>query len=232
MSVLAIGANDVSEETLAFRNHLASKDTQIASHENQIFKQNVELGELKKTLDDVLHKLSTETTRSLKLEKDLSKLREDLKTEQLNAHNNALAVENARKEIREKELENRELVAHLDTFSHQSNGDSTRITQLEKEKAALAARVRELDASLRAAHSTPPPPIPEHRRSSSINNVRIGTLEMELEDARGQVMAKDLEIRSQAEKWRADAMRLEHEKASIERELKARISELESELED
>lgn len=159
-------------------------------------------------------------------------MKEDLKTEQLSAHNNALAVENARKEIREKELENKELVAHLDTFSHQSNGNSTRIAQLEKEKTALTARVRELDANLRAAHSTPPPAMPEHRRSSSINNVRISTLEMELEDARGQAMAKDLEVRSLTEKWRADSMRLEHEKVTMERELKTRVSELESELED
>ena len=153
----------------------------------------------------------------------------------MTSQNCTIALNAAHDQIKEKDLENRELLSHLETISHTSSNQVSRTTILEKEKATLANRVKELEGNLRNLSSPPITPARQtinRPRSSSLSNVRITTLELELEDVRAQLTAKELEIRALTEKWRVEVMQVENEKVTVERSLKSRLAELEADLEE
>ncbi|KAF8921939.1 hypothetical protein CPB85DRAFT_1265213 [Mucidula mucida] len=235
MSDWNIGLNDVSEEAQAQKDKVASKDTQIAAQQTQLSKQADELEELQNSLNDALHKLTSESNRALRLEKDLAKSNDDLQNEKISLQNTTVALDSARRQLKEKDLENRELLSHIDTLSHQSGEQKGRTAQLEKEKSTLSNRVQELEANLKHLSSVPSSKLPRassRPRTSSLSNMRITNLELELEDVQRQVSAKEQELRTVTQKLNMEVTRAENEKSSIERTLTKRVSELEMHLEE
>lgn len=179
--------------------------------------------------------LTSESNRALRLEKDLAKSNDDLQNEKISLQNTTVALDSARRQLKEKDLENRELLSHIDTLSHQSGEQKGRTAQLEKEKSTLSNRVQELEANLKHLSSVPSSKLPRassRPRTSSLSNMRITNLELELEDVQRQVSAKEQELRTVTQKLNMEVTRAENEKSSIERTLTKRVSELEMHLEE
>ncbi|KII94276.1 hypothetical protein PLICRDRAFT_36532 [Plicaturopsis crispa FD-325 SS-3] len=236
MSSWNIGKDDVSEETQTLKNRLASKDTQCASLQGQLMKRDTELDELKTTLNETLHKLAHEANRALKLERDYARCSEDLRNEKIHAQNAAEALTAAQDKIKAEELASRELQTAIDTLSHRSDAASASQLKLEREKATLEARVRELQVEARPQR--PPStgiPRPARARSSSVNNFNTPNLEHELAEVRAASAKKDADLRSAGTKLarvQADLMKIENEKIAMEKEMQRRILDLENSLEE
>ncbi|KAJ7170199.1 hypothetical protein C8R46DRAFT_994980 [Mycena filopes] len=238
MSIWQIGKNEVTEEVQAFKNKLSSKETQIAAQQNDILKQAAELADLKSTLNDTIHKLNHEAARAISLESTLAKSTEDLRNESLAAQNAAAALLAAQEKLKAKALEARELEATLESISHKSNTFNARGTKLEKEKATLEARVRELEANLRQLSSPAPtvPTTPRHRRrSSSVSDTRITTLERELKEARATLVQRETELRGATAKLgqaQTDLVKVENDKVAADKRLQGELRDLRVALQD
>lgn len=236
MSHWNIGADDVSEEIQTYCNKLASKDSHIAAQQTQLLKQTEELDEIRASLHSALFKLSTETDRALRLEADLSRCNDDLRNEKLASQNVASSLLAANEQIKAKELENKELLSNLEHISRQFDGHVIRTTKIEKEKNTLEARIKELEASLRELSSTPVSPARQrslHRgRSSSLSNLKIYTLEIELADVKVALAAKEGEVRVLSQKVGNEAMKAENEKIAMERAVQKQLDKMQVLLEE
>ncbi|TFK19982.1 hypothetical protein FA15DRAFT_759700 [Coprinopsis marcescibilis] len=236
MSTLTLGQNDPSEEVLALRSQLSSKDTQTASYQTQLMKKSNELDELKKTFEEAIHKLSHETQRALELEERLRQRDHDLTNEKLARQNMESAFSNATKDNKNTDLEVRNLQSILEAISQESRAKDERLEQLEKEKSTLQERVRELQFQVPLSPVDKPVKRPTHRpRSSSLSNFRVTTLEQELREARTSLHQREKELKALSEKFsatRGDALRAGNEKLALERTLSAKIRDLEGLLEE
>ncbi|KAF7337491.1 Wd40 containing snare-dependent exocytosis protein [Mycena sanguinolenta] len=237
MSIWQRGTNEVTEETQTLRNKLSSKESQIAAQQNEILKQAAELAELKSTLNETLHKLNHEAARAVSLESTLAKSTEDLRNERLAVENVNAALAGAHEKLKAKDLETRELEATLESLSHKSNSFNARGTKLEKEKSTLEARVRELEGNLRqlsspaptAATTTPSRHRAARRRSSSVSDTRITTLEQDVKDTRASLTQVEAELRGTAAKLsqaQNDLVQVENEKLASEKRLHTEIRDL------
>ncbi|KAK7063994.1 Wd40 containing snare-dependent exocytosis protein [Favolaschia claudopus] len=236
MSIWQLGSNELTPEAQTFKNKLSSKESQIAAQQNEILKQAQELAELKATLNDTLHKLNHETTRAVSLESTLAKCTEDLRNENLAAQNAAAALLGVQEKLRAKDLETRALESTLESLSHTSNSSNARGTKLEKEKTTLEARVRELEGNLRQLSSPAPTAAtpsrhrtPSRRRSSSVSDTRITTLEQDLKDARTSLAQRDTELRTATAKLtqaQSGLVKVENEKVASDKRLHAEIRDL------
>ncbi|KAJ7878607.1 hypothetical protein B0H13DRAFT_2279034 [Mycena leptocephala] len=256
----ATGMNEVTEETQAFKNKLSSKgvysenpklfltgldlflESQIAAQQNEILKQAAELAELKTTLNETLHKLNHEAARAVSLESTLAKCTEDLRNESLAAQNAAAALVGAQEKLRAKDLETRELEATLESLSHKSDTFNARGTKLEKEKITLEARVRELEGNLRQLSSPAPTAatparqrVAARRRSSSVSDTKIITLEQDLKDTRASLAQRETELRGATAKLaqaQTDLVKVENEKLATDKRLHAEIRDLRAALQE
>ncbi|RDB28366.1 hypothetical protein Hypma_015870 [Hypsizygus marmoreus] len=234
MSTWNLGIDDVSEEAQAFKDKLASKDTHISAQQTQLMRQTEQIEELQATLNDTLHKLSREATRALQLETELTTCSEDLRNEKISSQNVGQTLVAAQQKIKEKELEARDLQANLESLSHTSDDHSARSSKLEREKATLEARVRELQANIQQI--TCPPTTPSHRaRSSSSSNLRISSLEQQLEQVRASLSQKDADLLVASQKAlqaQAESVKIGNEKVAMEKRTSREIAELQEALEE
>ncbi|ESK92696.1 hypothetical protein Moror_15991 [Moniliophthora roreri MCA 2997] len=229
MSLLTLGMNDVTEEMQAHKDKLGSK-----AQQGQLMRKAAELEEIRASLNEAVRKLNEETQRALKLETDLQKCAEDLRNEKVTSENQRNALSLAQEKMKAKDLEARELEATLDSMSHASDGYNAKAAKVEKEKGALEARVRELEANLRQLSSPPVTPGKQLRmprpRSSSLSNLRITTLETELSDARALLSQKEANL--QAVNGKLDGVQQElvqanNERIALDARSRKRIQELE-----
>ncbi|EEB89573.1 hypothetical protein MPER_12310 [Moniliophthora perniciosa FA553] len=234
MSLLTLGSNDVTDEMQAYKDKIGSKEGQIAAQQGQLMKKAAELDEIRASLNDAVRKLNEETQRALKLETDLQKCTEDLRNEKITSENHRNALNLAQEKMKAKDLEARELEATLDSMSHVSDGYNATVAKAKKEKGALEARVKELEANLRQLSSPPVTPGKQLRtprpRSSSLSNLRIVTLETELSDARALLSQKEANL--QAVKRKFDGVQGELRRAKNERWPLKPQSKTDSEIED
>lgn len=247
-----VGVIHVSQELVAY----TSLDSQIAAQQTQLMRKAAELEELQSTLNDTLHKasqvsiwspltvvtlpqqLTRETNRVLQLESDLTSRSDDLRNEKIAAQNIGQALAAAQEKIRSKELETRDLEAHLQALSHTSDGHSSRSAKLEREKTMLEARVRELEGNLQ--HLSFPPTTPGRTkvarpRSSSVSNFRITGLEQELNDARASLSQKDAELRLSNEKLtqvQNELMKVSNERLAMEKKTVGQVADLQAVVEE
>ncbi|KAF8215930.1 hypothetical protein K438DRAFT_1799738 [Mycena galopus ATCC 62051] len=232
-----IGMNEVSEETQALKNKLSSREAQIAAHENQILKQAAELAELRSTLNETLHKLNHEAARAISLESTLAKSTEDLQNERLAVQNANAALAGAQQKLKAKDFETRDLEATLESLSYKSDAFNVRGIKLEKEKGTLEARVRELEGNLRqlsspaptATATTPSRHRAARRRSSSVSDTRITTLEQDVKDTRASLAQRETELRGATAKLaqaQTDLVKVENEKLASDKRLHAEILDL------
>ncbi|KAH7930915.1 hypothetical protein BV22DRAFT_1053449 [Leucogyrophana mollusca] len=245
MSVADLGKYDVSEQTQALKEKLSSQDTENAGLRSQLMKREAELEGIKISLNETLHKLSVEADRALRLETDLSRRSDELKSERIASHNTEAALAAAQEKLRAEERAAKDLEATLETLAR--NSDSTHVQQskLEREKRNLEARVRELETNLHhlSAQPAPAPQIPRRGgrpRSSSASNFRIPALEQELNDVKASSVQKSQELRIAQDKLArlqtsftlAENTRMAADKAAQSRigELVAALEEKEEEL--
>ncbi|KAK0481557.1 hypothetical protein IW261DRAFT_1562853 [Armillaria novae-zelandiae] len=234
MSHWNIGADDVSEETQIHRNKLASKDSQIAAQQTQLLKQTKELDDLRTSLHDALYKKAT-GLYDLKL--TFYGATTTCVTKNWHHKTQLARFSLANEQIKAKELENKELVSNLDHLSRQSDGHAMRATKLEKEKNTLEARMNELEVNLRDLNSTPVSPPARHLslhrgRSSSLSNLKISTLEIELADVKAALTAKEGEVRVLSQKAGNEAMKAENEMIAMERAVQKQLDEMQALLEE
>ncbi|KAF8167355.1 hypothetical protein B0H34DRAFT_739969 [Crassisporium funariophilum] len=237
MSTWNLGADDVSEETHALRNKLSSKDSQIAAQQDRLIKQALDFEELKATLNEALHKLSHETERALQLETDLRQRSEDLRDEQIASQNVQAALIAAQTKIKNSNLDTRDLQVTLETISHTSDEHKLRGDKLEKERAKLEARVKELEGNVTQPLPTTTPGRRgiSRPRSSSLSNFRIISLEQDLVETRSSLAKKETELQAVNQKLsqvQNDLIKADNEKLASERKMKTQMADLQSSLEE
>ncbi|KAG7099719.1 hypothetical protein E1B28_001537 [Marasmius oreades] len=238
MSLHTLGQNDVTEEMQAVKDRLGSKDAQIAAQQSQLLKKAAELDEIKVSFGDALRKLNEETQRVLRLETDLTKCSEDLRNEQIASENNRTVLKLAQEKMREKEMQVRQLESTLESFSYTSASEAnSRAAKAEREKGVLEARIRELEANLRQLISTPVTPGRQQglRRSSSLSNIRIISLETQLNELRVSVARKDEDVTAATKKLenaQRDLVRADNALIALEAKNKKQVQELEDILEE
>ncbi|KAF9567768.1 hypothetical protein CPC08DRAFT_680446 [Agrocybe pediades] len=241
MSTWNLGIDDVSEETRAFRDKLASKDAQIIAQNERLSKQEEEFEELQRKLNETLHKLDAETKRALQLETDLQQRSEDLRNERIASENAKNALTSAQEKHKATNLEMRQLETTLEKISHTSDEHSARAAKLEREKAKLDARIKELEANLHQANqstaaATPGRGGPAHKpRSSSLSGFRITTLEQDLLEVRTRLAKKEAELETSTQRLaqvQNDLMKAENDKVAAEKKSKADLEELRGTLEE
>ncbi|KAF9270714.1 hypothetical protein L218DRAFT_889408 [Marasmius fiardii PR-910] len=237
MSLQTLGKDDVTEEIQAFKDRLGSKEAQIAAQQSQLLKKAAELDEIKASFNDAVRKLNEETQRALRLESDLTKCSEDLRNEKIASENNQSALQMAQERLKEKELEARELESTLESLSYTSEEYNSRAAKTSREKSILEARVRELEANLRQLASAPTTPSRQRgpRRSSSLSNVKIVSLETQLNELLATVARKDEDVTTVNKKLEGvqrDLIRANNENMALEARSKRKMQELESLLDE
>nr|GAT57459.1 predicted protein [Mycena chlorophos] len=225
--------HDRSNDDL-LKNKLAAAESRLAAQQTELLRRDEQLEELKSTLNETQHKLNRETTNGLNLESTLNKCRDDLQTEKLASQNAAAALFSAQQQLKEHEKERRGLELNLTSMSHTSDSTNARILKLEKEKSTLENRVRELQTEI-IQHSPAPTATParsrapSRRRSSSVSDARVNTLEQELKDTRVSLAQKDTELRTTSTRLaqaQSDLFRVENEKIAGDKRLAQAQSDL------
>ncbi|CAA7264831.1 unnamed protein product [Cyclocybe aegerita] len=126
-------------------------------------------------------------------------------------------------------------------MSHTSDEHKARGDKLEREKFVAEARVRELEANLRAVSQPTPTTTPGRRaaairpRSSSLSNFRITTLEQDLSEARSLLAKREAEFQAVAQKVTVaqnDLIKADNERAAGERRWMGQLEELQSSMEE
>ncbi|KAF9015686.1 hypothetical protein BDQ17DRAFT_1295683 [Cyathus striatus] len=227
MSVWNIGADDVSEEAQAIKDRLASKDSQIASHQNQIMRQSQELDELRSTLNDTIHKLAKESERALRLETDLSHCSDDLRNEKVLSQNTRITLEAAEQKLVAKDLHARDLESTILKVSNEFTQRDARIKDLEKEKTVLKTRLLELQSEaipIQRPHTTP-----QHTTSEVASLEAIAGLERELTETRQRLATRESDLHECKQRL-SDAQtattKVENEKIALHKQFESKISEL------
>jgi uncharacterized coiled-coil protein SlyX len=135
----------------------------------------------------------------------------------------------------------RQLEGTLERISHTSDEHNTRGAKLEREKAMLEIRVRELEANLREVAQPTPTTTPARRaaaargRSSSLSNFRITTLEQDLVEARASLAKKSTDLNALSQKLsqvQEDLIKVDNEKVAMERKWSSQVQELQASLEE
>jgi len=138
----------------------------------------------------------------------------------------------------------RQLEGTLERISHTSDEHNTRGAKLEREKAMLEIRVRELEANLRDVAQPMPTTTPARRtaaargRSSSLSNFQnfqITTLEQDLVEARASLVKKNADLSALSQKLsqvQEDLIKADNEKVAMQRKWSSQVQELEASLED
>ncbi|KAF8204088.1 hypothetical protein BJ912DRAFT_896040 [Pholiota molesta] len=241
MSTWNLGIDDVSEETRAFKDKLASKDSQIAAQQDKIAKQAADYEELKERLNEALHKLTTESQRAIQLEANLQERTEDLRNERITSDNAKSALSAALEKNKSSSLELLQMEMTLERISNSSDEHNARGQKLERDKATLEARVRELESALRQVApptlttATPGRRAMSRPRSSSLSNFRITTLEQDLTDARALVATKAVELEAVTQKlsqMQAGLLKDDNDRMAAERKWAHQIKELQTLLEE
>ncbi|KAF7311135.1 hypothetical protein HMN09_00657700 [Mycena chlorophos] len=236
---LAMNNHDRSNDDL-LKNKLAAAESRLAAQQTELLRRDEQLEELKSTLNETQHKLNRETTNGINLESTLNKCRDDLQTEKLASQNAAAALFSAQQQLKEHEKERRGLELNLTSMSHTSDSTNARILKLEKEKSTLENRIRELQTEI-IQHSPAPTATParsrapSRRRSSSVSDARVNTLEQELKDTRVSLAQKDTELRTTSIKLaqaQSDLFRVENEKIAGDKRFQTQLADLRAELQE
>ncbi len=163
-----------------------------------------------------------------------------MRNEKLASENLKAALSNAQEKNKENNRELRDLETTLERVSHNSDSHQARCIKIEKEKFTLEARVKELETDLRGIPQPTPTITPGRRqmtkpRSSSLSNIRITTLELDVTELRSQLTKKDAEMEHISQKLsRAQENRnkADNERVAAERTWQAQVEALRAALEE
>lgn len=181
--------------------------------------------------------LSKEAKRALQLEEEVSARSSELKTDRISLQNTELALQSAQEKLKAEERAKRELESTLDTVSLHSQATSAEHQSVQREKRALESRVRELQHLVQTHEAKGVSNIPRKNgrpRSSSVSSFRLPAVEQELNDAKAQLLKKDISLRALEQKLaqaQDNLVKAENARISIDKAGQRRISELLSILE-
>ncbi|KAG9046033.1 hypothetical protein FS837_005186 [Tulasnella sp. UAMH 9824] len=129
--------------------HHPAADIQYANLQSDLDNRLRELDELKLNFKEAQYKLQIEADRTTKLEDSLEKKASEFQRERLTRQNleTSLEVAQAKQAATEKSL--KQIQLEVDNYSLHNSGTSSQLAALAKERDALQARLRELEASKR-----------------------------------------------------------------------------------
>ncbi|KAH9947112.1 hypothetical protein B0H21DRAFT_363927 [Amylocystis lapponica] len=249
MSTWGIGDNHDSDQVSILKDQLRSKDAQYATLHSQLCKKDDELNEVKASFNDMLYKLRNEADRVVQLETTLNRRNEELQNERLTRQNTEGALTAAHQKFKSQEQTTRELNVHLESLSSHANNSSSDKAKLERDNAALQARVRELQLEAQAkeqreqaflrhsqsAAANSSTTRGGRRRSSSVSTFRVTALEHEASDLRTLSGQQSSEIRVLTERLahaQQALVQAENEKMATERRLHRQLEEVQASLEE
>ena len=130
----------------------------------------------------------------------------------------------AREELRENATSAKDAEHEMDRIARSANANQQEQMKLTTEKSKLEAQVRELQAELRRQQFTSPPSMKSatRPRTSSLTNLKVATLENDLQQIRASASSSQIELnstRSKLAKMQTDLVRVENEKAVLEKRL-------------
>jgi predicted nucleic acid-binding Zn-ribbon protein len=151
-----------------------------------------------------------------------------------------IALRQAEDKIKSQERDAIELETALQRLSSSADGSKADYIKLQAENSKLEIRVRELQANIDQLASTPVTPAPSRSRlprprSSSLSNIRVSTLEQQLEELQNASTRKDGELRATQEKLgraERDLTRLQNERMALEKAFQTREAALEGAIEE
>ncbi|TFK56820.1 hypothetical protein OE88DRAFT_60008 [Heliocybe sulcata] len=231
MSGWEIGSHD-SEELISLRKQVLEKDSQCANLQSRLLKRNQDFEEMKKSLDESVHKLRTEAERALAFEKSLKHCTEHLESEKMARQNAEISFQSAQAKITTREKEARELQAIVDGLANGADRSSTLLAELQNQKAKLENQVKELQDDIRERAITPAPQRRARRTPSLSDTRQIFELELsELRDTQTKTEAELKTTKEELQRAQVSLCKAENESLVLEKRLKVRISELEDALE-
>lgn len=171
-----------------------------------------------------LRQLRNEADHALELQEKLSRCTNELQKEKLARENTEKTLREARAELQEKAASVKESEHFLAQLSHTATTSQTEHTKLLNEKARLEEKVKELIFQIRRLELSPPSsskPI-ARPRSSSLTNLKLATLEQDLEHIRATASASQSELdltKAKLSKAQEALLRVENEKLVLERKM-------------
>jgi len=173
--------------------------------------------------------LRLEADIAIRLDEELRECRETLDKERFMRQNADLALRAATERGKEEELARRELQQALESVSSRDTASNSIISNLRNEKVTLEHRMREFEANLQQVISAATPKRKGRTRSSSLSDMRITTLERDLEESQSSVTELRAELTKAQEKLRCTGealCRVENDKTAIERRTADEIKSL------
>ncbi|OCH89537.1 hypothetical protein OBBRIDRAFT_778313 [Obba rivulosa] len=246
MATWGIGDDHDSLEVQLLKDQLRTQEARYATLNSQYFKKDEEIFEFKSSLNDALTKLRHEADRVLELEATTKQLTEDLQNERLTRSNIETALNTAQQKIKDMEQSARELQSTLDSAASHANTSYADKDRLQRENAALQARVRELqmEADARQRHeqallsqsqSSKLNKSRSRRRSSSVSSFRVSALEQEASELRAvnsQQAAELTSVKDRLAQTHNALIRMENEKIAVEKTLRKEIAYVQAALEE
>ena len=170
-----------------------------------------------------------EADRAIRLDEELRECRETLDKENFMRQNADLALRSATERAKQEEVARRELQQALESISSRDTASNAIISNLRNEKVTLERRMRELEVNLQQVISAATPKRKGRARSSSLSDMRITTLEQDLEESQASVTELRAELTKAREKLRRteeDLCRVENDKTVLERKAADEIKSL------
>ncbi|KDQ63135.1 hypothetical protein JAAARDRAFT_120952, partial [Jaapia argillacea MUCL 33604] len=196
-------------------------DSQHANVQSTLFKREIELNEMKMTLDDTLHKLRHEADKALGLQQELKQCSEKLADERTYRENSQKIIDDANLKLKEEASRSRELQSIIDKLSHGSDGTKAECSKLELEKRKLESRLKEMEANLHqvVTAATPARTRPTRARSSSLSGLQITSLQQENNELRSARAQHEAILQASKEKLQhaqEDLIAVQNEKTALE----------------
>lgn len=173
----------------------------------------------------------------MQLESTLKKKSEDLRNEKLTRENVENELRAAREDVRMQATSVRETEHLFNRLAQDANGTQQQQTKLLADKAKLEAQVRELQGELQRQQFAPPPPpkTPKRPRASSLTDLKMTSLEQDLERVRASASTAELNLEATKDKLsraQSELLRVENEKAAVEKRMFDKDQKLQDILED
>ncbi|GBE77563.1 hypothetical protein SCP_0104410 [Sparassis crispa] len=246
MSTWGIGDNHDSDEVFALKKQLLEKDAHNDTLLSQLSKKDIEISDIRTTLNDISDKLRREADGKIQLEEALGRCTEEFKNERNTRQNTDSAFALVQKKLKNSEQAARELQATVDMLSSHADSSSTDKVRLERDNDDLRTLVRQLrmevdarqqreEAQLRRSESATTTKVQCRRRSSSVSTFRTSALEQETSELRlknAQQVSEITTLSDRLARSQTTLVQVENEKIAMERRLHRQLQEMQAVLEE
>ncbi|KAI0033989.1 hypothetical protein K488DRAFT_84430 [Vararia minispora EC-137] len=227
-----------SEEVITLKKHILNQDNKCSRFEDLLYKSHESHEDTKRSLTETIQKLRAEADNAVDLSSKLEACLEELNSERVRRQNFETSIQNSNAQLKAGDSARRELQATLETVSAREQNTTRALAEMQREKAALELRLRDLETNLQQVVSATTPSRSGRGgrpRASSLSSIHISSLERDLAEARTMVNQLQVQLQhagEQAAAARAAAVRAENEVMALERRLKAQVQALQDQLEE